>query len=234
MSRRCTCALVLSLLVSSTAARAQSRVDPSGHWSGSLQLPAMEIGFEIDLARSAAGALTGTISIPSQHLANLPLTTLAIDGDTLTLAARTDQMMTATLASDGQSMSGEYTVHGMNVPFALTRRGEAHIVPPARGAAIRKDLEGTWTGTLDVDGGLHLVLTLASDADGASIATVVNLDEGGLTIPLVASIDGAAIRLTSPAIDGVVVATPNADATRLTGTYTQGGVSLPLTFTRAR
>jgi hypothetical protein len=225
-----------ALLLSSPLARAQSPIDPSGHWDGSLQLPAMDVGFQIDFAKNANGELAGTISIPTQHLNGLPLTKIAVDGSTITFGARSDQLMEGTISSDGKSIAGDFSMNGMNgmrAPFTLTRTGDAKVPPLPRGASLRKEFEGRWQGTLDVDGGLHLVLTLANEG-GASVATIVNIDEGGLTIPLLVAMDGSTIRLTSTATEGVFAATLNKDATELTGTYTQGAVTLPLTFTRAR
>jgi hypothetical protein len=231
---RRTLIVLATLLLSSPLARAQSPVDPSGHWEGSLQLPAMDVAFQIDFVKQASGELAGAISIPMQHLTGLPLTKIAVDGATITFGARSDQMMAGSLSADGQSMTGDFSMSGLGAPFTLTRTGDAKMPARPRGAAIAKALEGKWQGTLDVDGGLHLVLTLANEPDGASVGTVVNLDEGGLTIPVAIASDGASIRLTSTATEGVFAATLNQAGTELTGTYSQGGVTLPLTFTRAR
>src|SRR5947199_105730 len=65
------------------------------------------------------------------------------------------------------------------------RTGDARIEPPARSAAIGRELEGTWNGTVNANG-VHrtLVLTVANDGDGAT-ASIMNVDEG-LEIPVTA------------------------------------------------
>ena len=63
MQLRHTLVIVASLLICAPLARAQSPVDPSGHWDGSLQLPAMDVGFQIDFAKNAKGELAGTIDL---------------------------------------------------------------------------------------------------------------------------------------------------------------------------
>ena len=89
-------------------------------------------------------------------------------------------------------------------------------------------------GTLEADGGLRLVLTLANAPDGTSRGQIVNLDEGGLTIPIVIATDGRRITLTSPATPGAFAGTLGPDGRAIAGSYTENGQEIPLTFTRAR
>src|SRR5215468_3452663 len=74
--------LAATLLVWTAAARAQTP-DVSGHWEGALTIPGSELGFEVDLG-TVNGALAGTISVPSQQLQNMPLTTVKVEGRTVT------------------------------------------------------------------------------------------------------------------------------------------------------
>ena len=70
------------------------------------------------------------------------------------------------------------------MPFSLTRTGDARIEAAARSAPIGKELEGTWHGTLDVNGiQRRLVLTMANQPDGTATGTFVNVEEG-LEIPI--------------------------------------------------
>lgn len=220
--------LVASLVVCSVAVRAQSPAAITGHWEGSLAARNMDVAFQIDVATNKNGELIGTVTIPSQHLTGLPLIKIAVDGNNVTLSARSDQLMTATLNADG-TLSGDYSTADMTAPFALKRTGDATIAPAPRSAAVAKDLEGRWSGSL---AGLHLELTLTNDADGA-IATLVNVDEGGLTIPLSITRDGAAVTLTATAIAGTWTGSLTADGS-LTGTFSENQQSAPLTFTRQR
>ena len=225
--------VLLSMFVVPTFAHAQS-MDPSGHWEGSVRLPAMEVAFQVDFERTAAGAVVGTISVPMQHLSGLPLTAVAIDDHTITFGARSDQVMVGLLSADRRSISGEYRLPGLSAPFTLTRTGEPNLALPPKSAAIPAELEGQWTGTLDVDGGLHLVLTLANEANGASRGQMVKLDEGGVTLPLRIATDGRGVTLTSSAAPGSFTGTLSRDGSEIAGAYKQDGLSVPLTFTRAR
>jgi len=225
--------VLLSVLVVPTLAHAQS-IDASGHWEGSVQLPAMEVAFQVDFERTATGAVAGTISIPTQHLSGLPLTAVTLEGNTITFGARSDQVMTGVVSADRRSISGDYGMPGLSARFTLTRTGEPNVTLPPKSAAIPVNLEGRWAGTLDVDGGLHLVLTLANEANVASRGQIVNLDEGGLTLPLRIATDGRSVTLTSSATPGSFTGTLSPDGSEIAGVYQQDGRTVPLTFTRAR
>jgi len=83
--------------------------------------------------------------------------------------ARRDQPFEGNLSADGKSMSGSYTLSGYVLPFTLTLTGDAETLEPAKSASIGKELEGTWNGTLDVNGtSMHFVLTMANQADGTA------------------------------------------------------------------
>src|SRR5581483_8109120 len=142
----------------------------------------------------------------------------------VTLSARSDQLMTATLNADG-TLSGDYSTADMTAPFALKRTGDATIAPAPRSAPVAADLEGRWSGSL---AGQHLELTLANDGGGA-IATLISVDEGGLTIPL----DCATLTLTSAAICATWTGSLTVDVL-LAGTSTENQQWAPLTFTRRR
>jgi len=224
--------LAASLLL---CASAQPPADPSGHWEGTIQVPGKQIQIEIDLAKNRNGELTGTISVPAQNLKGLPFLKVAVDGRSLNFHARADQPFTGVLSADGKSISGDLSVSGVSVPLALVRTGEPKIEVPVHSPPVSKALEGTWNGTLDVNGAqLRLVLTMLNQPDGIASGSVVNLDEGMLRVP-VSSITQAApsLILDLKAIGGSYAAVLNQDGTELAGMYRQGALVVPLTFRHA-
>jgi uncharacterized protein len=96
-----------------------------------------------------------------------------------------------------------------------------------------KDFEGRWQGTLEAGGTkLRLALTVTRSDAGAYAGELDSLDQGA-TIPVdTITVNNDAVRLEvkSPGIvfEGVL----NKERTELTGTFTQGGQSFPLTFKR--
>jgi hypothetical protein len=218
------------------SAGAQTVVDPSGHWEGSIQVPNHELKFEIDVAKNDNGVLAGTFSSADQHIKGLPLSKLSIEGTSIAFqVVRPDQPFAGVISADGKSIAGTLTAEGQSIAFNLTRTGDAKIAPPARSAPIGKDLEGTWNGTLAVNGkDMRVVAKMSNLPDGTSMGSIANLDQGGVEIPITTITQKAsAVTLTVDAVSGSYEGTLKSDGTELAGTWTQGPLVVPLTFRRA-
>ena len=102
------------------------------------------------------------------------------------------------------------------------------------GQAQAKDFEGSWQGTLDAGGTkLRLALTITKSDAGVYAGKLDSLDQGA-AIPIdTIAVNGDAVRweTKSPAI--VFEGAMNKERTELTGTFSQGGLQLPLTFKRS-
>jgi hypothetical protein len=227
--------LAAALLVSSASSlQAQAAADASGHWEGMLQAPGMDVGFEVDFTKTGTGALAGTVSIPAQKLKGLPLLKVAVEGRKVTFYARANQPLTGVLSDDGTSLTGDFFAGGNSVPFTMNRIGDARVIPAATSAPIGKELEGAWNGTLEASGmQLRLILTLANLPDGTAIGHIVNLDQGGLRLPLVVTQKASSVTLDSTVVPSSFSGTLNPAGTELAGTFTQGTLSVPMTFRRA-
>lgn len=227
-------ALVVGVLVlfGGSAARAQAPIEASGHWEGAIQVEGRELLFEVDLTGSR-GQLTGTMGIPAQSLRGLPLLKVAVDGQSVSFYARRDQTFDGTISADGKSISGSYVIQNFSIPFSLTRTGDARIHPPVRSQPISKDLEGTWNGTLSASGAsFRVVLTMTNQADGSAVGRVVNLDEGGLVLPVAITQNGSSVKVEASGI-GSFSGVLNAVDAAIVGTWTEGPNAVPLTFRRA-
>jgi hypothetical protein len=230
---RRTLLLAALCLLSSGPVRAQQPADPSGHWEGTIQAPGMAIGFEIDFAKNDKGVLTGTVNLPGERIKGLPLTKVAIEGRTIAFHARSDQPMRGDVSADGKTISGDYLVEGNTLPFTMVRTGDSRLQPPPKSAAIGKELEGTWEGTLETHGvEMHLRLTLANQAGGTSTGRIVNLDQGSLELPVAIAQKGASVTLDVVPIASSYTGTLNAGGTEIAGTFSQGERSIALNFRR--
>ncbi len=228
-------AIVASLFFGDSFIHAQITNDATGHWEGSLTMPFGELRFEVDLARDGQGKLSGALGIPDQKLKGFPLSSVTIDGTSVSFAVRGGQGGTfrGTLSADGRSMAGTASSAEGEAPFALQRTGEANISAPPKSAKIGKEFEGTWNGTLDVRGGMRVILRMANHPDGTSTGALVSVDEGNLEIAVVIVQEGARLQLNSPMLGSSYSATLNAATTELSGTYTTSqGLSLPLLLRR--
>jgi hypothetical protein len=228
--------LSVALNGSAVVGASQAAATPSGHWEGAIQIPGQELKIEIDLAAAGAG-WEGTITIPAQGLKGFPLSGIAVKGETVSFAMKNvpgEPQFTGTLSKDGKAISGDFTQGGGSVPFTLTRTGDAKFERPPDSTPITKEFEGSWDGVLSVDGTtLRLVLKLASKPGGPGSGTLVSVDQGGTEIPIAAVIQsGTHLKLVIPTIVG------NYDGDlkdgQLTGTWTQGPRSWPLTFKRGK
>lgn len=229
-------AVLIALILSPAALLAQSAAAPSGHWEGALQVPGQEIKIEVDLA-SKGEKWEGAIGIPAQNMKGYPLTGITVQGDKVTFAMKGvpgDPQFKGTLAKDGKALSGDFTQGGATFPFTLTRTGDAKLEPPQKSTPITKELEGSWEGTLNVDGtSLRLVAKLSNQPDGTAAGTLVSVDQLGAEIPIATILQtGAHLKLLLP----VISATYEGDLKdgALTGTWTQGPRSWPLTFKQSK
>jgi hypothetical protein len=228
--------------VPATALFAQAAVDPSGHWTGAIHVPPVngagsrEVAIDIDLAKNARGALDGTFGQPGQNVKGLPLSTVTIAGQTVSFEIKATEgggVFRGNLA-DATSMSGEFVTSegGYVIPFDLKRIGDAQIAPAPRSASIGQELEGTWNGTVDVNGRQdRLVLKMANHGDGTATGTIIDLDGSAVEIPIAMTQNGSALTVEVAAVGASYVATL-ASKNELVGTWAQGPVTLPLTFTR--
>jgi hypothetical protein len=227
------------LLVPASSLRAQTAVDPSGHWEGTIQMqPNMAVNIEIDLAKSGKGDLAGTFGQPAQQVKGMPLSTVAVEGRSVRFVVKGGPeaaTFVGTLSVDGMSISGDATQGGYSVPFALTRSGDARIAAVPRNAPIGKELEGTWNGTLDVNGTqMRLIMKMANQPDGTAAGTVASPDGSGVEIPIAMTQKASNVTVDVPSVGASFVGVLNAARTEMAGTWTQQGSTLPLTFRLAK
>jgi hypothetical protein len=225
------------LLVPASSLRAQPAADASGHWEGTVQVPNMEMRIEIDLAKNAAGTLTGTFGQPAQNVKGLPLSSVAVANRSITLLLKggpDPSTFEGTLSEDGKSMSGNVAQADNSVPFTLRRTGDARIAPVPKNAAIGKELEGTWNGTVELGGRpMRIVLNMSNNPDGTAVGTIVSPDGTGVEIPIAMTQHASSLTIDVVSVGATFAGVLNAAATELAGTWTQGSSALPLTFRRA-
>src|SRR5882724_3009123 len=140
-----------TLLLGSASLRAQTAVDPSGHWEGAIEAGGMAVSVVIDLTKNSKGELAGTFGQPSEQLTGLPLANISVDGRSLSFQIKGggagERAFKGTLAAEGTSMTGDFSSHKVGtIPFALTRTGDPKIEATPRSPAIARELEGTWNG----------------------------------------------------------------------------------------
>ena len=232
----------LLLFVPATALFGQAAVDPSGHWTGAIHVPpfngagSREVAIDVDLTKNARGALDGMFGQPGQNIKGLPLSTVTLAGQTVSFEIKATAgggVFRGNLAG-ATSMTGEFVSSegGYTIPFDLERTGDAQIALAPRSAAIGPELEGTWNGTVDVNGKQErLVLKMTNRADGTATGTILDLDGSAVEIPIAMTQKASTLTLEVAAVGASYVAVLESE-NELVGTWAQGPVTLPLTFTR--
>jgi pimeloyl-ACP methyl ester carboxylesterase len=101
----------------------------------------------------------------------------------------------------------------------------------AAGAASAQNLAGDWQGSLKPTGAeLRLVLHITKADDGSWKGTLDSVDQGANGIPVTSiSLKESKLKFAVESVNGSYEGTVNADATEISGTWTQGQ-SLPLDF----
>jgi hypothetical protein len=225
------------LLLPASFLRAQTAVDPSGHWEGTIQIQDTQLAFEIDLTRNDRGELAGTFGQPAQLVKGLPLSIVAVEGRSVRFVLKAGPQpatFQAMVAADGKSMTGEAAQGGYTIPFTLTRTGDARIAAVPKSPAIGKELEGIWNGTLEANGGqMRLIFKMANQPDGTAAGTVVSPDGSGIEIPIAMTQKGSNVTLDVTSVGASFAGVLNDARTEMTGTWTQGPNALPLTLRHA-
>ena len=220
-------------VASALAVSAQS--DMRGHWSGNLDTPTGSLGMEVDLDKTASGWI-GSISIPAQSASGVPLDGVSfIDGKCSfhIKGGPGDPGFTGTLSADGKSLEGKFSQGTASLPLKLNRTGEAKVETPKASPAVAAEFLGTWEGTIQAGPGLRVVLTVSNGKEGAE-ALMVSPDQGNAQIPVSALVQkGTKLTLEVKAVGGRYDGDMNKEGTELTGTWTQGGNSIPLLLKKA-
>jgi uncharacterized protein (TIGR03435 family) len=103
------------------------------------------------------------------------------------------------------------------------------------GALFAQDITGTWQGTLSAGRDLRTVIKIAKDdANGGALrATFYSIDQGPGALPGNVTMQSGNVKIALPGIGGTFEGKLEADATTITGTWTQGPRPLPLTLKKA-
>jgi CubicO group peptidase (beta-lactamase class C family) len=93
-----------------------------GHWDGTIEIPGMQLGIDVDLARAADGSWSGDISIPLQNAKDLPLAGIEFSDGKVSFAISGipgEPTFSGTVSADGRTIRGDFTQGGQAFPFSL-------------------------------------------------------------------------------------------------------------------
>jgi hypothetical protein len=213
-------------------------VNPAGTWEGSLKTPNGDVGFVFNLHQDG-GNWVGEMDIPAQHISEMPLNAVKVDGAAVSfvLPGPGDPRFDGKLSEDGKTLAGNFSQGGGSFPLELKWKSEPKAVvrAPANSGEVQV-LEGVWEGALDANGAvLHLRFNFTKNSDGSITGTIDSIDQGASGIPItsIARTEDS-VKLDVKAVAGSYEGKLDKEASTLTGTWTQGGGTLPLTLQRQK
>jgi CubicO group peptidase (beta-lactamase class C family) len=139
---------VSALLAAPSVAFAQQ--DASGHWTGSIKLPQIEVAIDVDLLQSA-GVWSGDITIPQQGARDQKFSAVKVEGRQITFTIPNvpgTPTFNGTLSSDGSKIEGTYTQGAVSATFALTRGADAARATDDALAGFDAEVEKAMKGLL--------------------------------------------------------------------------------------
>jgi hypothetical protein len=204
---------------------------PAGHWEGSFSGPNGRVAVQVDLSVNTQGTLVGILA--TGEVQGVPLSQVSVEGRVVRFEIPSaSARFSGTLTDDNQSIEGEFINQAGAAPSVLTRTGDARVAAPLKSAHVGSELEGNWTGILEVEGRKkQLVLKMINQPDGTSVGTIVSVDDGAIELPVTVVQNGRNLRVEVKLNGGVYVSSLT-DANELAGTYTESGIQFPLTFHR--
>ena len=190
--------LVVSLLVAHRRPRAGALIRPAIGKERSRS-PMAEMLFHVDLSKNAKGDVIGTYSRPDEQPRGSSVDAVTLDGRAIGFVLTGNTMFQGVLFADGKTISGDVTAPIGTAPFTMTRTGEAVFAPTPKNSPIARELEGTWNGTLSLQGeSLRLILRIANQADGTATGTIISVDRGDLELTLGMTQKASVLTLNSP------------------------------------
>ncbi len=203
-----------------------------GSWVAEFPVPgggklALVMRYEVDVA----GELLALLDSPDQGARGLPLTDVMLDGDKLSWRQTQAQVVYTATLQDGKFV-GTWTQLGAPTPLTFTK-GVYTSKSLGLSDAAMAVLKGTWQGKLALPDGRELtsVYTFESPAAGQSAASLQVPEQGPGRIPATAAtFDAGKVVVKFAAVAGEYQATVT--GTTMTGTWTQGGMTFPLTLTK--
>ncbi|HYC62018.1 MAG TPA: hypothetical protein VEK79_20875 [Thermoanaerobaculia bacterium] len=223
----------IALLFASVSAAAQNA---TGHWEGAIHTPQGDVTIAVDIAKNAAGEIVATFDNPARGVRGFPLSKVVLNGLSVTFAINAAGGGTFKGTFNGDAVEGTFTTRGpdgqpLELAFDLVRKGDAAIASAPKSGAIAKNLEGKWTGTLEVEGTQRQLGLSLTNADGSATGF---MSSEGLDIPIASIVQsGSSTTLDVKIIGGSYTGMLDANGTELAGTWTQGPFVGPLRFRRA-
>jgi hypothetical protein len=196
----------------------------------------------VDLARTSAGAWTGSIVLPGLGIKGVPLSNLVVTGDQVSfdlgnvLSTPLGAAQFNVQAVTADRMTGEMRQAGNVAKLALAKRGPAQVDAPPQSTPVGRELEAQWEGEFELGGYPRKVtIALENHAEAGATAKLVIVGRRVNEIPVDLVVQqGTLLRVESQATQIVYEGRVRESADQIRGTIELGSIELPLTLRRTK
>ena len=210
--------------------------DLQGAWEGALNVGNAELRLVVRIAEPVAGTFQAQMDSVDQGVKNLPITTMTYHKPTIHFEMTgINGVFEGNINDLDDQMKGIWTQLGKKYPLTFKRaQANAQTVAGEKdyGQGAANQVQGHWKGALEVNNtALHILFHIALMPDGSYSATMDSPDQGASDIPAsAAQVTYPDVRLEWKLFSGVF--TGKLENGKLSGTWRQGKVALPLKLER--
>lgn len=214
------CGLLVSLLIS-IGANAQTI---EGDWQSTIKADEVELRVRLHITKDEKGALKAIFDIIDVGVRGLPVSAISLKDATLNFEVEAaSASYEGKINADHTRIIGTWTKGGRSSPMEFTR------MPALQKTPRPSDIDGAWIGRLRK---IRLVLHIITYEDGMT-AEFDSPDQDAFGIPVTTiTRDGAELKFEIKAIAGSYEGKINPELTTISGTWEQGGDSMPLVLKR--
>jgi RNA polymerase sigma factor (sigma-70 family) len=216
--------------------------DLQGYWQGTVKGGNISLRLALKISERANGTFRAVFNSLDQGGMDIEATAVTYQAPTVKVEfGGIGIVFTGKLDGTDLELTGNLLQAGTSTPLTLERaRPETASLSDAAiesqkdySYASPNDLPGHWQGTLDFKGlKLRSALNIARLPDGKFSCTMISLDQGGGSIPA-STVQYAPpnVRLEWPTIGGSY--NGKLENGKISGTWRQGGQTIPLVFERS-
>ncbi|HTZ46253.1 MAG TPA: alpha/beta hydrolase [Verrucomicrobiae bacterium] len=203
-----------------------------GDWKGALDAGGNQLHLVLHVTKADSGKLTATLDSVDQGAYAIPVSAITLKDNKLNMAVdAVHGSYEGAVNGDATEIKGTWT-QGAPLDLTFVRAPKAD---KDSAKAQPSDIDGAWSGAIAVgETKLRVVFHIFNTPNGLK-ATMDSPDQGAKGIPVTAvTRDGATLKIEMKAINGTYNGKISEDKSNATGTWTQGGQSLPLLLKRGK
>jgi hypothetical protein len=218
--------MAFALAAFSPLSRAQQPI--AGDWLGTLNAGGAQLHLALHITAAQDGSLKATWDSIDQGANGLPINAISLKDSKLSFSVDAAHISyEGTVNKDATKIDGTWT-QGQPLKLDFKRA-------PAKAAAAPSDIDGSWLGTLDAGAfKLRIVFKIVNTQDGLT-AQLQTPDQGPAWRSATSvTRSGNSLAIAVNAIQATFEGKIAADLNSIEGTFTQGGLSLPLALKRIK